>query len=161
MKNLKMIGTWVLWCLISPFWLESFKYRKHIKTPELNVIHEQFANLLAALGNLGSSARTFDDQVRNRLFMILTWITSDLTDFSLEESDTAHDIMWKLNASISDNFNIRWNTSNAYLYEYTVNGETWNTQRFPDGTIWGKEMSEENREIAYLVHILLNGREEV
>lgn len=162
MKNVKMICTWIFWCFLNPVWKGSLKYRKYLTKPcDLDEIHEHFRNLLSALGYLGSSARDFDDQVKDRLLLILYWVT-DRKGMTLDLNKSAQDIMWEINSftpNTVDDFKIRWNNNNVFKFEYKTNVIDWETPGFPDGTIWGKEMSEENEKLAYLVNILLNGKE--
>ena len=162
MKNFKKACTWLLWCLLNPVWKGSLKYRKYLNSPcDLDEIHEHFKNLLDALGYLGSSARDFDDQVRDRLLMILYWVTSR-KGMALDLNKSAQDIMWEINSftpNTVDDFKIRWNNNNIHKFEYSTNVIDWEVPNFPDGTIWGKSMSEENEKLAYLANIMLNGRE--
>ena len=161
MKNLKLIGTWFLWCLLAPCWRQSVRYRDVMSIPSEEKLHEHFKNLLSALGILGESARDFDDQVRDRLLMLLYWVTKS-KGISLDMKESANDIMWKINANTTntcDQFMIRQNTTNPFQFEYRTDVVDWEVPSFLDGTIWSKTLSEDNERLAYLVNIMLNGKE--
>ena len=161
MKNFKLLCTWIFWCVLNPSWKYYVRYRETSEVPSIKTIHEHFRNLLSALNDLGLSARDFDDQVSNRLHMIIYWVAKK-RDLTIDITKSVQDIMWEINAdsqNTKDNFKIRWNSAVAHLYEYRTDSIDWTTPGFPDGTIWGKNMSEENLKLAYIANILLNGEE--
>lgn len=155
-KFMKKLSTLITWYTLSLLWEASVKYRTTIPVPKLEYIHEQFQNLLEALGRLGDSALEFDSQVRNRLALILYWATYRKIDVTTGNKST-EEVLEEVREYLKENIDIKYNPETTFEFCYRVNRKiNWESPRFPDGTIWGKEMYSETKRLAYLVNIVLN-----
>ena len=164
MKKLKKFCTWFIWCITSPIWGAALRYCKYVTVPGIVEIHEHFRNFLFELGILGEESRKFDFEVNERLRLLLYWASKHegiTLDMDMILTKSADNIVREINSMPRIGIAIQ-EEGDFFVFKYkTQKSDRWLEPHFPDGGIWGKELSAENERLAYLVNIMLNGRKEV